>query len=135
MPDFPATILAAATPERNTFTRNCVAEFPAVISAGEKLINYVALKNRRSSLVSAPLQRRAASSVHVPMACRPAHGRHDGGCRRSGPGGTRQLWQPDSVSGIICKFQNIGTGRCLEARNGAVNGGAGSSSSAYRPAS
>jgi len=28
MPDFPATILAAATPERNTFARNCVANFP-----------------------------------------------------------------------------------------------------------
>ena len=35
-----------------------------------------------------------------------------------------QLWQPVSVSGDIYKFENIGTGRCLEARNGAVNGGA-----------
>jgi hypothetical protein len=37
---------------------------------------------------------------------------------------TSQLWQPVSVSGDIYKFENIGTGRCLEARNGAVNGGA-----------
>ena len=35
-----------------------------------------------------------------------------------------QLWQPVSVGGDIYKFENIGTGRCLEARNGAVNGGA-----------
>ncbi len=37
---------------------------------------------------------------------------------------TSQLWQPVSVSGDIYKFENIGTGRCLKARNGAVNGGA-----------
>jgi hypothetical protein len=35
-----------------------------------------------------------------------------------------QLWQPISVSGDISKLRNISTGRCLEARNGAVNGGA-----------
>jgi len=35
-----------------------------------------------------------------------------------------QLWLPISLGGNIYKFQNIGTGRCLEARNGAVNGGA-----------
>jgi len=36
-----------------------------------------------------------------------------------------QLWQPMLVSGSdIYKFKNLGTGRCLEARNGAVNGGA-----------
>jgi Ricin-type beta-trefoil lectin domain len=35
-----------------------------------------------------------------------------------------QLWQPVAVGGDIYKFENIGTGRCLEARNGAVNGGA-----------
>jgi hypothetical protein len=29
-----------------------------------------------------------------------------------------------ALGGNIYKFQNIGTGRCLEARNGAVNGGA-----------
>jgi hypothetical protein len=31
---------------------------------------------------------------------------------------TSQLWQPVSVSGEIFKFENIGTGRCLEARSG-----------------
>lgn len=35
-----------------------------------------------------------------------------------------QLWLPIALGGDIDKFQNIGTGRCLEARNGAVNGGA-----------
>jgi len=35
-----------------------------------------------------------------------------------------QLWLPIALGGNIYKFQNIGTGRCLEARNGAVNGGA-----------
>jgi ricin-type beta-trefoil lectin protein len=35
-----------------------------------------------------------------------------------------QLWLPVALGGNIYKFENIGTGRCLEARNGAVNGGA-----------
>jgi hypothetical protein len=35
-----------------------------------------------------------------------------------------QLWLPLALGGDIYKFENVGTGRCLEARNGAVNGGA-----------
>ena len=35
-----------------------------------------------------------------------------------------QLWLPLALGGDTYKFENIGTGRCLEARNGAVNGGA-----------
>jgi hypothetical protein len=37
---------------------------------------------------------------------------------------TPQLWQPISLGGGIYKFQNVGTGRCLEARQGAFNGAA-----------
>jgi hypothetical protein len=34
------------------------------------------------------------------------------------------LWLPISTGGNGYKFQNAASGRCLEARNGAVNGGA-----------
>jgi hypothetical protein len=36
-----------------------------------------------------------------------------------------QLWLPLALGGNIYKFENIGTGRCLEARNGTVNGSTG----------
>jgi hypothetical protein len=36
---------------------------------------------------------------------------------------TSQLWQPIAMSSGVYKFENIGTGWCLEARTGAVNGG------------
>src|SRR5690242_4597653 len=42
--DFPATILAAATPERNTFARNCVADLPRGYFRRRKPINYVGLR-------------------------------------------------------------------------------------------
>lgn len=39
------------------------------------------------------------------------------------PTSPNQEWLPLSLGGDGYKFQNVGTGRCLEARNGAVNNG------------